>query len=158
MAAYVVNEIWVTEAERFQTYVVQVPPTLAPFGGRCRVRSGASEAIEGEPPGRLVILEFPDRETAKGLARLAGVPGHPPDPRRFFDVAGLCGRRARAGLTPRYFARPSSVQSSCLARWCWRTAGPSAPNSMEDSVAAVNFGQAGPPAAPGLPDLMKAAQ
>jgi len=29
------------------------------------VRSGASEAIEGEPPGRLVILEFPDRAAAK---------------------------------------------------------------------------------------------
>ena len=36
-----------------------------PFGGRYLVRSGASEAIEGEPPGRLVILEFPDRSAAK---------------------------------------------------------------------------------------------
>jgi uncharacterized protein (DUF1330 family) len=61
MAAYVVNEIWVSEAERFQTYAVQVPPTLAPFGGRYVARSGATHAIEGEPPGRIVILEFPDR-------------------------------------------------------------------------------------------------
>ena len=65
MAAYVVNEIVVTDPERFQTYVVQVPATLPPFGGRYVVRSGASEAIEGSPPGRIVILEFPDRETAK---------------------------------------------------------------------------------------------
>ena len=65
MAAYVVNEITVTDPTVFQTYVAQVPPTLAPFGGRYLVRSGASEAIEGEAPGRLVILEFPDRETAK---------------------------------------------------------------------------------------------
>ena len=65
MTAYVVNEIVVTDAATFQTYVVQVPATLPPFGGRYLVRSGASEAIEGEPPGRLVILEFPDRETAK---------------------------------------------------------------------------------------------
>ena len=64
MAAYVVNEIWVTEAERFQTYAVQVPPTLAPFGGRYVVRSGATETVEGEPPGRIVILEFPDRAAA----------------------------------------------------------------------------------------------
>ncbi|MDB5428641.1 MAG: hypothetical protein JWR47_1296 [Phenylobacterium sp.] len=64
MAAYVVNEIWVDDAETFHTYVVQVPPTLPPFGGRYLVRSGASEAIEGEPPGRLVILEFPDRAAA----------------------------------------------------------------------------------------------
>jgi uncharacterized protein (DUF1330 family) len=65
MTAYVVNEIVVTDAGLFQTYVVQVPPTLAAFGGRYLVRSGASEAIEGEPPGRLVIIEFPDRAAAK---------------------------------------------------------------------------------------------
>jgi uncharacterized protein (DUF1330 family) len=64
MTAYVVNEIVVTDAEIFQTYVVQVPPTLAAFGGRYIVRSGASQALEGEPPGRLVILEFPDRAQA----------------------------------------------------------------------------------------------
>ena len=65
MAAYVVNEIVVTDPDVFQTYVIQVPPTLPPFGGRYLVRSGASEAIEGEPPGRVVVLEFPDREAAK---------------------------------------------------------------------------------------------
>jgi uncharacterized protein (DUF1330 family) len=64
MAAYVVNEIWVTEPERFSTYAAQVPPTLAPFGGRYVVRSGFSQVIEGAPPGRIVILEFPDRDAA----------------------------------------------------------------------------------------------
>lgn len=64
MTAYVVNEIWVSDPELFQTYVAQVPPILAAHGGRYIVRSGASEAIEGEPPGRLVILEFPDRAAA----------------------------------------------------------------------------------------------
>jgi uncharacterized protein (DUF1330 family) len=60
----VVNEIWVKDAPTFQTYVVQVPPTLEPYGGRYVVRSGAAEVIEGEPPGRIVILEFPDRPAA----------------------------------------------------------------------------------------------
>ena len=64
MAAYVVNEIWVEDAAIFQTYVVQVPPTLEPFAGRYLVRSGATEPVEGEPPGRIVILEFPDRAAA----------------------------------------------------------------------------------------------
>ena len=64
MAAYVVNEIWVTDLEKFQTYAVQVPPTLAPFGGRYIVRSGASEVSEGDPPARVVILESPDRAAA----------------------------------------------------------------------------------------------
>ncbi|THD51910.1 DUF1330 domain-containing protein [Phenylobacterium sp.] len=64
MAAYVINEIWVNDPATFQTYVVQVPPTLEPFGGRYLVRSGATETVEGEPPGRIVILEFPDRAAA----------------------------------------------------------------------------------------------
>jgi uncharacterized protein (DUF1330 family) len=65
MTAYVVNEIFVTDQALFQTYVAQVPPTLAAFGGRYVVRSGTSEAIEGEPPGRIVIIEFPDRQAGK---------------------------------------------------------------------------------------------
>ena len=64
MAAYVVNEIWVSDPEQFSTYVVQVPPTLSAFGGRYVARSGTTAAIEGEPPGRIVILEFPDRAAA----------------------------------------------------------------------------------------------
>ncbi len=64
MAAYVVNEIWVSDPELFQTYVVQVPPILAAHGGRYVVRSGATQAIEGQAPGRIVILEFPDRAAA----------------------------------------------------------------------------------------------
>jgi uncharacterized protein (DUF1330 family) len=64
MTAYVVNELWVSDAARFQTYVVQVPPTLEAFGGRYLVRSGATAAVEGDPPGRIVILEFPDGAAA----------------------------------------------------------------------------------------------
>jgi uncharacterized protein (DUF1330 family) len=64
MTAYVVNEIWVSDPELFQTYVVQVPATLARHGGRYVVRSGATEAIDGQPPGRIVILEFADRAAA----------------------------------------------------------------------------------------------
>jgi uncharacterized protein (DUF1330 family) len=64
MTAYVVNEIWVTDPEVFQTYVVQVPATLAQYGGRYIARSGATETVDGDPPGRIVILEFPDRAAA----------------------------------------------------------------------------------------------
>ena len=64
MTAYVVNEIWVSDPETFQTYVVQVPATLAAHGGRYVARSGATEAIDGDPPGRIVILEFADRAAA----------------------------------------------------------------------------------------------
>ena len=64
MTAYVVNEIWVNDPETFQTYVAQVPAILAQYGGRYVVRSGATEAVHGDPPGRIVILEFADRAAA----------------------------------------------------------------------------------------------
>lgn len=64
--AYVVNEITVSDATRFQTYADQVPATLAPFGGKYVVRGGKGEAMSGTPPtDRIVILEFPSRAQAK---------------------------------------------------------------------------------------------
>ena len=64
--AYVVNEITVSDATRFQTYAEQVPATLAPFGGKYLVRGGKGEAMAGTPPtDRIVILEFPNRAQAK---------------------------------------------------------------------------------------------
>jgi uncharacterized protein (DUF1330 family) len=64
--AYVVNEITVNDATRFQTYADQVPGTLAPFGGKYVVRGGKGEAMSGTPPtDRIVILEFPSRAQAK---------------------------------------------------------------------------------------------
>lgn len=66
MVAYVVNEIVVHEAERFQTYAAQVPATLALYGGEYVIRGGAPERVDGpEPPERLVILRFESREAAR---------------------------------------------------------------------------------------------
>ena len=66
MAAYVVNEIVVTEPERFQTYADQVPAILARYGGEYVVRGGAPEAVDGPlPPERLVVLRFESRDAAR---------------------------------------------------------------------------------------------
>jgi len=65
MAAYVINEIVVTDRERFQTYAEQVPAILAAYGGEYVVRGGAPESVDGpEPPERLVVLRFESREQA----------------------------------------------------------------------------------------------
>lgn len=65
MAAYVIAEIEVTDAEAFEQYRREVPATLTPFGGRFIVRGGAVETLEGDwQPKRLVVLEFPDRAAA----------------------------------------------------------------------------------------------
>ena len=66
MPAYVVVEIEVLDAERYETYKRMVPPSLAAYGGRFVVRGGAAETLEGEwSPKRLVIVEFPSAERAK---------------------------------------------------------------------------------------------
>jgi uncharacterized protein (DUF1330 family) len=66
MAAYIVVEVDVRDAERYEDYKRLVPPTLAQYGGRFIVRGGATETLEGEwSPGRVVILEFPSAEKAR---------------------------------------------------------------------------------------------
>ncbi len=65
--ALVINEIQVTDAEKYKEYASQVPATLLPFGGVMVVRGGNVEVLSGaEFGGRVVILEFPSR--AKAMA------------------------------------------------------------------------------------------
>jgi uncharacterized protein (DUF1330 family) len=42
-----------------------VPPSLARHGGRFLVRGGRTEALEGAPAKRIVLLEFESVEAAK---------------------------------------------------------------------------------------------
>ena len=65
-AAYVINEINVSDPGAFKTYADQVPDTLKPFGGEYVVRGGAPEAMSGPAPAqRVVILKFPSRDQAR---------------------------------------------------------------------------------------------
>ena len=66
MAAYVIVQVDVTDADKFGEYRKQVPAMIERFGGKYVVRGGATEAIEGDwAPPRLVVLEFPSMEKAK---------------------------------------------------------------------------------------------
>ncbi|MBO6836484.1 MAG: DUF1330 domain-containing protein [Alphaproteobacteria bacterium] len=66
MKAYFIANITVTNPEAFKEYQVAVPPTIAAYGGRYLIRGGAAEQVEGDwMPNRIVVLEFPDKETAK---------------------------------------------------------------------------------------------
>ncbi len=61
MAAYVIVEIEVTEATRYEDYKRLAPAAIAQYGGRYLVRGGATETLEGAwSPQRIVVLEFPD--------------------------------------------------------------------------------------------------
>lgn len=67
MPAYIVGDITVTDPERYKDYAAHTQSTLEPFGGRFIVRGGAHETLEGGwAPGRLVVIEFPDSDAARG--------------------------------------------------------------------------------------------
>jgi uncharacterized protein (DUF1330 family) len=66
MSAYVVVQVDVKDAVRYENYKKMVPPSLEKFGGRFIVRGGATHTMEGDwAPRRFVILEFPSVEQAK---------------------------------------------------------------------------------------------
>ena len=66
MPAYIVVEVEVHDAERYEKYKAMVPPSLAAYGGRFLVRGGKVETLEGDwAPKRFVMVEFPSLEKAK---------------------------------------------------------------------------------------------
>lgn len=70
MAAYVIAGNNVTDAATMGEYTRQVPATLAPFEGKFLVRGGQFDVIEGVwTPSRLVIIEFPSLDHARGWYR-----------------------------------------------------------------------------------------
>ncbi|MGH2522967.1 MAG: DUF1330 domain-containing protein, partial [Anaerolineales bacterium] len=59
MSAYVIVDIDVRDAARYEEYKQLAPPTVAAYGGRYLARGGKAEVLEGVwTPKRLVILEF----------------------------------------------------------------------------------------------------
>ncbi len=65
MSAYVVVHATVKSPEKMAEYSAAAGPTLAAFGGKL-VSRGASETLAGsQPHGVMVVLEFPDRASAK---------------------------------------------------------------------------------------------
>jgi uncharacterized protein (DUF1330 family) len=66
MPAYVIVETDVTDHEQYERYRDAAPASIAAHGGRYIVRGGELAIFEGDwNPSRVVVLEFPDLETAK---------------------------------------------------------------------------------------------
>lgn len=66
MPAYVIVETNVSDPEQYERYKEAAPPAIAAYGGRYVARGGDLAVLEGDwDPNRIVILEFPDLETAK---------------------------------------------------------------------------------------------
>lgn len=66
MSAYVVVEITVNDAVRYEEYKRLAPASIAAYGGRYIARGGRTERLEGgRELRRTVILEFPSLERAR---------------------------------------------------------------------------------------------
>ncbi|MGI0528219.1 DUF1330 domain-containing protein [Rhizobium giardinii] len=67
MAAYLIADVDVFDAEAFEEYKRDVPATEQRCGGRYLGRGGAAKVLEGDwEPHRLVIVEFPDMAALMG--------------------------------------------------------------------------------------------
>jgi uncharacterized protein (DUF1330 family) len=57
--AYYVAEIFeVNNPDDYKTYVAGVAATVEKYGGRRIVRAGKADALEGDPPKRIIITTF----------------------------------------------------------------------------------------------------
>ena len=66
MAAFVIAEVSVTDAEGYEKYRPLAGASVVANGGTYEVRGGTVESLEGEPvTGRIVILRFDSVEEAR---------------------------------------------------------------------------------------------
>lgn len=66
MPAYIIVNVTIHDAARYEDYKKLTPVSLVPYQGKFIVRGAPTEVLEGNPSiGRLVILEFPTKELAK---------------------------------------------------------------------------------------------
>ena len=80
MSAYVIFDVEIRDAAKFQDFMNGVKPAIEYAGARYLVRGGAHQVHEGDwTPRRIVLLEFPSMEaweafyngaTYQGLKRI----------------------------------------------------------------------------------------
>ena len=66
MPAYVIGDIQIIDPTAYRAQVPAALATVARFGGRIVAGGSKIELLDGGPmPERIVIIEFPDAETAR---------------------------------------------------------------------------------------------
>src|SRR5271163_3944177 len=66
MAAYLISDVTVRNAEAFQTYRTRAAEAIAKYGGRYLARGGEIQALEGVwNPRNIIVVEFPSMEQAR---------------------------------------------------------------------------------------------
>jgi len=74
MPAYLIAEHVITDAGKFDEYRAKAAPMIAKYGGRYLTKGGTHRLPEGGHwrPERVVIIEFPDMDSARGWYRSDG--------------------------------------------------------------------------------------
>jgi uncharacterized protein (DUF1330 family) len=68
MPAYVIFDVDIRDAKKYQEFMAAVKPALEAAGARYLVRGGAHKVYEGDwEPRRIVLLEFPTFEQWEGF-------------------------------------------------------------------------------------------
>lgn len=65
--AYIIADVSVTDPEQYKIYQQFSSQAMQEHNVNILVRGGAIEPLEGEAPGRLVVLEFPSKEAARAF-------------------------------------------------------------------------------------------
>lgn len=64
-AAYIIANVNVTNPEQYEEYRRFSSQAMTESGARVLVRGGTVESLEGNDPGRTVVLEFPSMAAAR---------------------------------------------------------------------------------------------
>jgi uncharacterized protein (DUF1330 family) len=68
MAAYLIAQVTIHDAEVYRGYTARSPAIIAKYGGRILARGGTTEVLEGSADNRrVVIVEFPSMEAARAF-------------------------------------------------------------------------------------------
>ena len=67
MAAYIVADVEVTDAEQYATYRALSSAAFEAHGVTPLARGGRTERLEGRDPGRIVVLRFDSMEAARAF-------------------------------------------------------------------------------------------
>lgn len=70
MPANIISDVTIRDREALEAYRTRAAASIAAHGGRYLVRGGDVETVEGNwQPGPLIVVEFPDIETARAWYR-----------------------------------------------------------------------------------------
>jgi uncharacterized protein (DUF1330 family) len=74
MTAYAIAQLRkVDQNDEIREYLARIDDTLAPYRGRFLVHGSVPEVMDGDLPGVIVLIEFPDADSARAWY---GSPGY----------------------------------------------------------------------------------